>query len=120
MATILIADDDRTFAKSLEAGFSYDGHDVHVAYDGQKAIDEYKRLQPDLLITDFDMPYKNGLSVAKEVSDYDPCAKIIIHSGAMDISEEHALTVGALALVRKKGADGLNKLEEKVKELLNK
>ncbi|MFH1124782.1 MAG: response regulator, partial [Pseudomonadota bacterium] len=45
------------------------------------AISEYKTWQPDIMLLDRNMPEMDGMSVAEQIVDYDPKAKIVVISG---------------------------------------
>ncbi|NLE65393.1 MAG: response regulator [Elusimicrobia bacterium] len=64
---ILIADDDRTLVKLLEATLQDAGYETVVAYDGEEALGKISAERPDLLILDVDMPKLNGYSFLFEM-----------------------------------------------------
>jgi two-component system chemotaxis response regulator CheY len=46
--------------------------------DGKTAVEIYKELKPDVIITDMKMPEYDGVYVINEVTEFDPGAKIIV------------------------------------------
>ncbi len=66
-ATILIVEDDKKIsdlvAKNLEAA----GFRCHRAFDGKKALDEFGRHEPALIVLDLMIPLIDGLEVARRV-----------------------------------------------------
>lgn len=64
---ILIADDEPNILISLEFLMKREGYEVHVARDGQEALDVLKRERPRLLLLDVMMPKKTGFEVCQEV-----------------------------------------------------
>jgi PAS domain S-box-containing protein len=62
---ILIVDDNRDAAELLTALLEYQGHNVHVTYDGLAAIDQACKLCPHLVLLDIGMPGLNGYDVAQ-------------------------------------------------------
>ena len=58
--TILVADDDRGCVATLETYLSQKGYTTFSARDGQEAIEKARRLKPDLIIMDVDMPRMDG------------------------------------------------------------
>lgn len=64
---ILIADDDPDVASAVEINLLLEGYEVHVAHDGQEALDLARVLQPDLVLLDVVMPRKDGFDVCREL-----------------------------------------------------
>lgn len=65
MVRILVADDERDIADSLEKFLRQQGHEVRVAYDGAEALKAAQRFQPDVAILDIEMPELNGYDAAR-------------------------------------------------------
>lgn len=63
MGHILIADDHQFLLKALSLLLQKEGYTLETAENGQQAIDMFSTSQFDLVITDIDMPLKNGLEV---------------------------------------------------------
>ncbi len=64
---IVIADDEANILISLEFLMKREGYEVHVARDGQEALDLLRRERPRLLLLDVMMPRKTGFEVCQEV-----------------------------------------------------
>jgi two-component system, OmpR family, alkaline phosphatase synthesis response regulator PhoP len=64
---ILIADDEPNILISLEFLMRREGYEVHLARDGQEALDALRREHPALLLLDVMMPRKNGFEVCAEL-----------------------------------------------------
>lgn len=62
---VLVADDERAIADSLEKLLRHDGHEVAVAYDGAEVLKTARKFAPDVAILDIDMPELNGYDVAR-------------------------------------------------------
>lgn len=60
---ILIADDEPDILEIIQYNLQQEGYEVAVAKNGNEAIEEAKRFNPDLIILDIMMPGKNGLEV---------------------------------------------------------
>jgi DNA-binding NarL/FixJ family response regulator len=75
---------------------------VGEARDGAEAVEKAKKLKPDIVILDLDMPKMNGLEATPRIREALPHAKIVIltlhESGEM---VRRALEAGARALVLK-------------------
>jgi DNA-binding response OmpR family regulator len=66
-ASILIADDEPNILVSLEYLMKREGYTVHLARDGQEALDVLRREQPRLVLLDVMMPRKTGFEVCQEL-----------------------------------------------------
>jgi len=64
---ILIADDNTDAADSLAELLRLDGHEVHVAYDGEEALATFLRVQPEAALLDVGMPRLSGLEVVRAI-----------------------------------------------------
>jgi len=65
--TILIADDHEASRVGLEGLLSLEGFHVVTADDGEKALVEFQRVQPDLLLLDVNMPKLSGMEVCRRL-----------------------------------------------------
>lgn len=101
--TILIAEDDPRLADSIARLLS-DRYTVVVALDGFDALELVGRYQPQLLITDVDMPGMTGIELASKFRDAtgDRLAPIIVVSAVVDLGTRIAgLEAGAVDYVSK-------------------
>jgi PAS domain S-box-containing protein len=62
---ILVADDNRDAADSLQRVLELYGHEVKVAYDGENALEVEKGFQPEIAVLDIGMPGASGYEVAR-------------------------------------------------------
>jgi two-component system chemotaxis response regulator CheY len=76
---ILIVDDESPVRLILKKILSSHGYDiVGEAEDGEKALELYKKLNPDLVTMDLLMPTMDGLRSFQKITQYDSKAKIVI------------------------------------------
>lgn len=75
---ILVADDDQTTRETLLDLLTDEGYDVAVAADGQAAVTLLSSFQPDLVLTDFNMPGLDGMGVLAHVKNVYPTTPVII------------------------------------------
>jgi len=78
---ILIVDDEIDICRVMKELLKAYGYHVAYVTSGKAAISEYKTWQPDIMLLDRNMPEMDGLSVAEQIVDYDPKAKIVVISG---------------------------------------
>ena len=63
MVRVLIVDDEPTILSTVAAMLRMENYAVSTACDGQEGLDRARACQPDLIITDFNMPKLNGLAL---------------------------------------------------------
>jgi CheY-like chemotaxis protein len=67
MAKILLVEDDTILVEMYQAKFELEGHEVHVATNGEECLQILKEFTPDLILLDILMPKLNGFHVLKEI-----------------------------------------------------
>jgi signal transduction histidine kinase len=101
--TILLAEDDVQLADMIARALAED-YDVIVAHDGAAALELVPHHQPQLLITDVDMPGLDGIELSKRFREItgDRLAPIIVLSAMRDRETRMAgLEAGAVDYVTK-------------------
>jgi two-component system CheB/CheR fusion protein len=66
---VLVADDNRDAADSLQRILSLYGYEVQVAYDGTAAMKLGEAFRPKVAVLDIGMPGANGFEVARDIRD---------------------------------------------------
>jgi PAS domain S-box-containing protein len=66
---VLIADDNRDAAESLQLWLQLAGHDVQIAGNGLEALRVAAEFKPDVALLDLGMPGLNGFDVARKIRD---------------------------------------------------
>ncbi|WP_368187479.1 response regulator [Aestuariibius sp. HNIBRBA575] len=84
---ILAVDDSRTMRSLLERALHDAGFDVDLAEDGVDGLDKLEDAQPDLVITDINMPRLDGFGVIEGIRAMDqyrglPILVLTTESGA--------------------------------------
>jgi DNA-binding response OmpR family regulator len=118
-AAILIADDEPNILISLEFLMKREGYTVHLARDGQEAIDVLRRERPRLVLLDVMMPRKTGFEVCQEVRQ-DEAIKdtliLMLTAKGRETDVVKGLALGANAYMTKPFST--RELVQKVQELL--
>lgn len=65
---ILVVDDESHIRHVLSLKLRKAGHDVTTAVDGEEGLHLVRELQPDLVITDIQMPYMTGLELSRAMT----------------------------------------------------
>ncbi len=97
MARILVADDASFMRQMIREIVESEGFEVcGEASDGIEAIDEFRRLQPDVVTMDIVMPRKSGLDAVRGIMKLDSSACIVMCSAlGQEILVTEALQAGA-------------------------
>ena len=69
MAKILIVEDDIHIAELLELYLKNEGHETHLAHDGAKAVEQFRALQPELVLLDIMLPVLDGWGVLRTIRE---------------------------------------------------
>jgi CheY-like chemotaxis protein len=75
---ILVVDDEQLSREDVAEVLADEGYEVAVAADGHEAITLLASFQPDLVLTDLQMPGLNGLGVLGHVQRVSPTTPVII------------------------------------------
>ena len=87
MKSVLIIDDNVDIVDSMVEGMDMFGIEVAgKAYDGLEGVEQFKKLQPDIVLLDIMMPDYDGFYLLDKIFGINPDAKVIVVSG--DIKEE--------------------------------
>ena len=66
---ILIADDEPSIVAALSFLLQSNGYEVHVARNGQEALDLVETCKPDLVLLDVMMPARSGYEVCQRIRE---------------------------------------------------
>lgn len=91
MSKILVVDDQPSITWLLDAVLSSEGHMVLTAGGGHEALELMRLHNPDLVISDVQMPLMNGFELVEEIGKVFPEAKCILMSGDADFSDPETL-----------------------------
>ena len=95
---ILVVEDDRNISDLIRMYLEKEGFDVRIAYDGGKAVEEYDRQAPDMVLLDIMLPEEDGLSVLKKLRATPRTAKlpvIMLTARGEDVDRILGLELGA-------------------------
>lgn len=81
MNSILLIDDDEALREALRVALERAGYNVVIAGDGKEGLQLYRRLRPDLVVTDIVMDGQEGIEIITTLRRESPLVKIIAMSG---------------------------------------
>ena len=101
---ILIADDEPSIVAALNFLLQSYGYEVHVAHDGEEALELVEKCKPDLVLLDVMMPVRSGYEVCQRIRERagGRHVKIIILSAkGRDAEVNRGIAMGADVYVTK-------------------
>ena len=102
MASILIADDDKTCRDSIQKVLEREGHAVQTAEDVDRALQALDLGHFDLVVCDYRMPGKTGIDLLIELRSRQSRVPVLMISAYADALVEAAiLKLGALDVLKK-------------------
>ena len=81
-ALIFVVDDGPAVVEVLNAFLTDEGFSVKKFSNGQKALDFAEVQEPDVVISDVQMPGLDGVSMARQISQRYPRCKVLLMSGS--------------------------------------
>jgi CheY-like chemotaxis protein len=101
---ILVADDEAHILHVVSLKLRNAGFEVLTAVDGEEAAELCRSERPDLLITDFQMPFLSGVEVCKRLRQ-DPQTRsipaIMLTARGFDIEPQEMIEAGIVAVMAK-------------------
>jgi two-component system, OmpR family, response regulator RegX3 len=91
---ILLVEDEESFIEALTIGLTREGFDVHVARDGDEAIEAFGRVNPDLILLDMMLPKMSGMDVCRQIRRTSSVPIVMVTARDSEIDTVVALEVG--------------------------
>jgi len=101
---ILVADDEPSIVAAVEFLLRRNGYEVHVARNGEEALELVEAHNPDLVLLDVMMPRKSGYEVCarmREREEWRHIKIIMLSAKGRDAEVNKGLTMGADVYVTK-------------------
>ncbi len=101
-ARILVVDDEATVAEIFQEFLTDQGHEIAVASTGEQAQQMIPQFNPDIVLTDINLPGTSGLEVMRFAKRHDPETAVIVVTG-------HASAATAIDALRQGAYDYITK-----------
>ncbi len=75
---ILVVDDEKDIQEFIEYNLKKEGYDVFLANNGIEAIEQTKKIKPDLILMDVMMPLMDGIQACQQIKTNPSLSKIFI------------------------------------------
>ena len=108
---VLVVDDDHHARFLLGALLDHAGYTVVPACDGRAALNELHKRHFDAVVTDYHMPFLNGLELVRLIHTHYPLIPVILVSGSLPVHDERLRTNGRPLWCLKKPYDKDSLLE---------
>ncbi|HEY3024722.1 MAG TPA: response regulator transcription factor [Pyrinomonadaceae bacterium] len=92
---ILVVDDEPQITRVLRRSLISQGYDVHIASDGESALQTFGDWTPDLVVTDLAMPNMNGLELCRQLRAISKVPIIVLSVRGEEKTKVEALDCGA-------------------------
>ena len=78
---VLVVDDNKIMTTILRMMIEKKNHQVITANDGEDGYATYLNFRPDLVLTDIQMPGKNGFELVTMIREHNPSVMVIYMTG---------------------------------------
>lgn len=115
---LILAEDEPALGQIIKESLETRGFEVTLCDDGEKALQQYHVVKPQLLVLDVMMPKKDGFTLAKEIREIDDAIPIIFltaKSQTQDVVE--GFTIGGNDYLKKPFS--MEELIVRINNLLN-
>ncbi len=85
MGSVLVVDDEKDIRELLATILRQRGHETFVASDGESALQQVKKVWPDLIVLDFKLPDMDGIEILPKIKSLHAGAQVVIITGFGDI-----------------------------------
>lgn len=100
-AQILLVDDNNAGLMARKSVLAELGHNIAIASTPLDAIDQFKRTNFDLVVTDFKMPKMNGIELIRELRGIRASIPVILISGFSEALGLNEASTGANVVIQK-------------------
>jgi DNA-binding response OmpR family regulator len=95
MKTVLVVDDERNIVELVRLYLEKEGFNVVAAGDGEAALVQYERSDPDLVVLDLMLPRMDGFEVCRELRRRGDVPILMLTARSEDIDAIVGLELGA-------------------------
>jgi len=82
---VLYVEDEKEIRDSMAQILSLEIKELFLAENGKEALEVYKKIKPDIIIADINMPKINGLEFVRQVRQSDQSVRVIMLTAQSDV-----------------------------------
>ncbi len=121
---VLLVDDEKLERVLIRKGYDWEANGFEIigeASSGEEALEFFNRKEPDIVITDINMPYMDGLVLTEKIRERSSRCRVIIVTGYREFEyARRALQLGVKDFILKPvNINDVATLVENIKEELN-
>ena len=99
---ILLVDDEKEFVQTLSERLQMRNMGTAVVYDGNSALAQVQRDEPEVMIIDLKMPGIDGMELLKQVKQTCPRIQVIVMTGhGSEQDKKKCMDLGAFSYMQK-------------------
>ena len=83
--TILYVEDDKDMQEYIKSFLNDNVKEFYQAYDSKEALEIFKEKKPDIIITDFSLPFFDGIELSSKIKEINQNQNIILISAFQEI-----------------------------------
>jgi YesN/AraC family two-component response regulator len=100
--TLLYVEDDSQMQEYLKNILEDEVKQIYVASNGEEGLELYKEFKPDIVLSDINMPYMNGLQMSYAIKRIDQMQSIILLTALSDVEVlKEAIDIGVSSFIAK-------------------
>ena len=92
---ILVVEDDRNISDLIRMYLEREGFEVHAAFDGGAAVEQFRALEPDMVLLDIMLPVMDGWAVCGKIRESSRTPIIMITAKSEVFDRIQGLEMGA-------------------------
>ena len=93
--SVLVVEDEQSFAEALTLGLGREGFAVTVSSDGADALRRFDEIDPDIVLLDVMLPTLSGIDVCREIRTKSKVPIIMVSAKGEELDTVVGLEVGA-------------------------
>jgi DNA-binding response OmpR family regulator len=95
MTKILVVEDEKTIALTIQYNLRREGYEAEIALDGEAGLSAFDELVPDLVVLDLMLPKLDGLTVCRKLRHKSNVPVLMLTARAEEVDKLVGLEVGA-------------------------